>query len=240
MFNNLLLWCRENYEKVILGVLVILLIVTGVVVLSGVNKEKELKSFKVEIQPPVRPIQYNSIDVPDLDAYIKEKSKIYYQPIEDRDVFSPEDKKSVVTAPDMNLECIGITSTSTGDLIAALRNKRTNTTYNVKAGEQVESFIVISVSRDVVVISGEGGQYRLKPPTITMPFKLTGILPTETGEKEAMLQNEITRKPYFVKIGDKVENWEVLSISENTVIISKLDAGKYELKTGGESKRIQE
>lgn len=239
MFNSLLLWCKENYEKVILGILVVLLIVTGAIVLSGVNREKELESFKVEVQPPIRPIRYDPIDIPDLNGYIKEKPKIYYQPIEIRDIFSPE-KKSVVTTPDMNLECIGVTSASTGDLIAALRNRRTNTTYNVKAGEQVENFIVVSVSREVVIISSEERQYRLKPPTITMPFKLTGILPTATGEKEAMLQNEITRKSYFVKIGDKIENWEVLSISENTVIISKSDAGKYELRTGGESKRIQE
>ncbi|MFH1548814.1 MAG: hypothetical protein ABID32_05870, partial [Candidatus Omnitrophota bacterium] len=50
--NNILLWSKENYEKLILGVFVIFLILTGIRMFSGVNKKEELKDFEREIQPP--------------------------------------------------------------------------------------------------------------------------------------------------------------------------------------------
>ncbi len=244
MLNDILSWCKENYEKVILGVLAIFLLIVIILMFSGINKQKELANFKIEIQPPQSSSNAVQDTLPDinLDSYISGKPMEYYKQISDRAVFFPiETKKPVVTTPDMNLECLGITSTAGGMLVATLKNSKTNTTYNVRAGEQVENFMVVSVSREVIVLSGsDGNMYSLSPPAITMPFKLTGIMPTDTGSREAMLQNEITRKTYFLKEGDKVENWDVLNISENAVIISKSDAGKYELKIGGESQRIQE
>ncbi len=241
--NNILLWSKENYEKLILGVFVIFLILTGIRMFSGVNKKEELKDFEREIQPPkTSGIQsgegiYNI----DLDAYIKGKSMPYYQPISERAVFFPVEVKGPITpiAPRMSLQCIGIVSKADGVLVATLKNSKTGNLYDVKEGEHAENFIVISISRYVVVLSGEGGQHRLSAPAVQMSFKLTGIMPIESGSKEAMLRNESTKRTYFVKVGDKIENWEVLSISENTVIIFRSDAGKYELKTGGEFKRIQ-
>jgi len=241
MINKILSWSKENYEKLILGVLSILLILTLVSFLTAGDKQKELEDFKKMIQPPASsPVTIEPIQIKNAGSYIKATPKSYYQPISERAVFFPaESKKPVVTTPNMNLECRGI-SMSGNVLVAILKNSITNAIYNVQEGEQLENFIVISITRDVVILSGEGRQYRLPAPPVVMPFKLTGIMPTETGAKEAMLQNEVTRRTSFVKEGDKVENWDVLNISENAVIISKLDAGKYELKIGGESKRIQE
>lgn len=244
MSNNIFSWCKENYEKVIFGVLAVLLIVIIMLMLSGINKEKELADFKREIQlPKSSPSTKQDTTVYDinLESYLNGKPMEYYKPISDRAVFFPvETRKPVITTPNMNLECTGIISTAGGVFVATLKNSRTGSVYNVKEGDQAENFIVVSITRDVVILSGEGGQHRLNPPIMQMSFKLTGIMPTETGAKEAMLQNEVTKKTYFLKEGDKVDNWDVLNISENAVIIFRQDVGKYELKIGGESKRIQE
>ncbi|MDD5454782.1 MAG: hypothetical protein PHW62_04720 [Candidatus Ratteibacteria bacterium] len=240
MVNNILLWCKENCEKLIFGVLAILLVITIVGLLLGKDVKKELENFTQEMQPPKKPVvqPIDSIYTINLDPYLKEKPIEYYQPIADRNVFFPYEKKTITVIPDMNLECTGVISNPDGTFSAVLRNTMTNITYNVMEGQQIEKFLVVSISRDVVVLSGEGRTYRLNPPPVMMPFKLTGIMPTDTG-LEAMLYNETAKKTYFLKVGDKVEDWDVLNISENAVIISKSGFGKYELKSGGESNRIQ-
>jgi type II secretory pathway component PulC len=244
MVNKVLSWSKENYEKLILGLTSILLIMAILSFLMSGNKRKGLEDFGKTIQPPLTPplTRESTIDIENAESYIKENPMSYYQPISDRAVFFPAEvkKPDVVTAPQMSLGCTGIISTAEGVLVATLKNSRTGNIYNVKEGEQAENFIVVSITRDVVVLSGEGGQHRLKPPVVQMSFKLTGIMPTETGAKEAMLQNEVTKKTYFLKKGDKMENWDVLNISENAVIIFRQDAGKYELKIGGEFQRVQE
>ena len=197
--NNILLWSKENYEKLILSVFVIFLILTGIQMFSGVNKEKELEGFEREIQPPkTSGVQsgggiYNI----DLGAYIKGKSMSYYQPISERAVFFPVEVKGPITsiAPRMSLQCVGIVSKTDGVLVATLKNSRTGTLYKVKEGEQAENFIVISITRSVIILSGEGGQHRLSAPAVQMSFKLTGIMPIEPGSKEAMLQMKAQREP---------------------------------------------
>ena len=242
MLNNIFPWVKRNYEKLILGILLVLLIMTGLRLFLGGAMKKELEAFKKEIAlPPTPPVKMPSVYGENLESYLVERPLSYYQPISDRAIFFPVPEKPVgPSQPEMNLECTGVSSTEEeGVFIATLRNYQTGKIYKARVGEQVEDLTVVSINRDVVVLSKEDKQYRLKPPTVPMSFKLTGIMPTETGS-EAMLQNANTKKTYFVKKGDKVEDWEVLSISQDTVIISRPDAGKYELKSGGEFQRIQE
>lgn len=233
MSNNILLWIKGNYEKLILGILVILLIMISLRLFSRVDIEKELQGYEVKIKPPKTPsTQLESIyDDKDLERYLAVKPFEQYQSLADRAMFFPVETKSpsIPSAPEMNLECTGVISDTNGILTATFKNPQTGKTYKAKETEKIENWTVVSITRDIVVLSGNDKQYRLNPPTVTMPFKLTGIMPLETGF-QAMLQSESTKKTYFVNVGDEAENWKVLSIDEKKVIISKSDAGKYELQ----------
>ena len=239
--SKILLWIKGNYEKLILGIFLILLIIMGLRLSLGVDKNKELEDFANKIKPPkTSTMKLESLDSKDWESYLTKKSFSYYQLLIDRAVFLPVVTKSQgPSQPQMNLECAGVISDTEGVLSTTLRNPQTGKTYKVKVGEQAENLAVVSITRDVVIISDGTKQYRLNPPTVTMPFKLTGIMPTETGS-QAMLQSDTTKKTSFVNAGDEVEGWKVLSIDENKVIISRPDSGKYELAIGGEFQRIKE
>jgi hypothetical protein len=241
IIDKILPWSKDNYEKLILGVLSVLLIVTLMSFLKAANQEEKLAEFRTVTQPPrISPVTHQPINAENIQSHMETKPKSYYQPISERAVFFPKEAKPVIVAPDMDLECVNVTSAATGAFVATLRNRKTNATYNAQEGEQVENFTVISVSRELVVLSGEGRQHRLPVPLAVMPFRLTGIMPLNGGF-EAMLQSETTKQTHFAEAGKKgIEGWEVLSISENTVIIYKSDVGKYELRIGSEPKRIQE
>jgi hypothetical protein len=243
MLNIILSWVKENYEKLILYVVSFLFIIAGSRLFFGGDREKELQSFAdkikpsqkitVELEPPI----YEE----NLGAYLIGKPFSYYKPLYDRAVFFPletmeEEKPS---PPEMNLKCTEILSAGGGIFTATLEDSKTNKIYKVRVRDQVEDFTVVAVSRDGVTLSGQGKQYTLKPPVVTMPFKLTGIMPV-AGGLEVMLQNTLTRQSRIMGKGGTWNNWEILNITENTVIISREDAGKYELKIGGEFKRIED
>ena len=241
MSNKLLVWIKENYEKLVLGLLLVILIITAVRLFSGVDRNKAIEDFKIKIQPtggttlnPPPPYE------PNFGTYLIKKDFSQYQPLIDKNMFFPTDvKKSGSATSQMNLGCTGVVSDAEGILTATFGNSQTGNTYKAKVGDKVENFTVVSITRDVVILSDEVKQYRLIPSIVTMPFKLTGIMPIETGF-QAMLQNDSTKKTYFASAGDEVEGWKILSINENKVIISRSDSGKYELKSGGESQRIKE
>ena len=241
MFNNILSWVKGNYEKLILYILLVFLIMVGLRLFIGWDREKELQTFENRIKlSQTSPVKLEPIYEKNLEVYLIEKPFSYYQPLIDRAVFFPVEikKPSMPSAPEMNLVCTEVVSTA-GGLSATLRNSQTGKIYKVKVEEQIENLTVVAINRDGVVLSREGKQYTLKPPEVTIPFKLTGIMPTEMGF-EAMLQNTRTNKTYFVKKNDEVENWKVLSISEDVVIIFRPDAGNYELRMGGELRRIND
>lgn len=241
MFNNILSWVKENYEKSILYILLVFLTIIGLRLFFGGDKEKELQTFEHRIKPTrTSSAKLEPIHEKNLEAYLIGNPFSYYEPISDRAVFFPVEikKPGMPSAPKMNLVCAEVISTAE-DLSATLRNSQTGKIYKVKVGEEIENLTVVTIDRDGVVLSKEGKQYTLKPPEVTMSFKLTGIMPTEIGF-EAMLQDTSTNKTYFVKKNDEVENWKVLSISQDIVIIFRSDAGKYELKMGGGLRRIKD
>lgn len=243
MLNIILSWIKENYEKVILGALSVLLIIVSLRLFFGGNTDKQIEDFKNE----VRPVKTAKVDLEpiydkNLEVSLIEKPYSYYEPINDRAVFFPIEtaKEEEPLPPEMNFECTEIISSGVGFFTAVLKNTETGISHNVRSGDRVGEFSVRNITRDgVILVEGQGNSYTLKPPAVVMPLKLTGIMPA--GEElEAMLQNTQTNKTYFVKEGGKAGDWEVLSIDENTVIIFRKDAGKYELKIGGQSQRIED
>ena len=239
MVNNIFPWVKGNYEKSILGILLVLLIITSSYFLGSVDKGKELRDFGEKIKPSqTSTVKMDPIYDKDLGSYLIKKLFSYYQPLIDRAVFfSVAIKSTGPSIPEMNFECTEVISTEEGIFTATFKNSRTGKIYKAKVGEQVENLKVVSINWDAVILSGEDKQYTLNPPAVLMPFKLTGTM--EMGS-QAMLQNDSTKKTYFVKAGDEVERWKVLSISENAVIISRPDSGKYELRIGGELTRIKD
>lgn len=240
MANNILSWIKGNYEKVILGFLILLLIIMSLRLFIGEDFEKELADFKKGIQPPARPIELPPVYNLSLENYLVERTLSQYQPLTERDMFFPVEIKKPTgpSIPDMNLECIGVVSEG-GIFLATFKDSQTGKIYKAKEGARIENWTVIAIDRNMVILSGNDKQYRLKPPPIIMPFKLTGIMPVESYF-EAMLQNTQTGQSRILAEGAEWNEWKVLSIDANKVIIFRPDSGKYELKRGAEPQRIEE
>ena len=157
MITKIVSWIKSNYEKVVFLAFALLLVVVASRLFFGSNKEEELQSFANEIKPPAeKPLKIEPIYNKDLGAYLAGNSFSYYEPIQDRAVFfPPAPKKVVVELPtEMNLKCTRIISAG-GIFTAVLRDEKTGTDYTVKIGSRVEDFMVESINRDGVILSGQ-------------------------------------------------------------------------------------
>lgn len=239
MFENVLLWIKNNYEKLILYCLLALWLIIGINLLLGWDKQEELNAFEERLKPPPRgdgKVISRSIYNRNLEGYLMGRPFSYYEPLYTRNPFFPlkplEIKKEKPKQIEMNLECIEITASPQG-LVATLKNTNTEKVYKAKEGEEVEGWMIVDISKNSLTLERENERHFLSPPTPEMNFKLTGtaVFPDE-GHK-AFLRNIKTGATYIVGEGDVVEGWKILEIGPDSIKIFREGAPKYELKIGG-------
>ena len=246
MFNILLLWIKENYEKLILYCLGGLLLITGInLFLGGDRREEELREFAQRIEFP-HPQRLAVVEERErnLENYFIERPFSYYHFIYARNPFFPlrllkvEPEKKEVTIEkeakiEMNFECTKIIFSPENILVATLKNIKTGETYEVKKGEEAEGWKVVAIEEDSVTLRSKDGQTTiLKPPPVEMNFELVGIM-RMGGVANVVLRNVKTDRDHLVTEGKVIDGWKILEIKRNSVIIQyiyKKDGPKHELR----------
>ncbi len=168
--RTFLLWMRDNYEKVILWLILLCWMTLGWRLYNTWARTLNPSALELGLKPQVRwdpeTVNKNVGDETYL-AFLSPRPFTYYREILSRNPFAPlppftPPEPTVTPTPGetpkteerMDLVCTGLMQI--GELIATIQNKRTGRTYFVKEGDVVEGWKVEKITSSSIILFKEG------------------------------------------------------------------------------------